>query len=83
MDDNIIKAKTITSNLIKSNKLQLNYIWSNKITQEDVLTPIQLEDPNKNLVLMKNIFLSIVKYSKRLNEIFRKILFEIEKLGKF
>src|SRR5687768_4851023 len=60
--------------LIEVKRLQFNYIWTNKITQEDLATPKALDNQKDNMILSKNIFNSIVKFSERTNELYLKIL---------
>jgi hypothetical protein len=72
------KILNLTNNIIDSKRLQLNYIWSNKITQEDLNTPKILEDSAQNSQIVNQLFISIIKYASKINEIFETILYSSE-----
>ena len=72
---NEIKEKGINvlNTLIENKKLQINYIWSNKINQIDPGIIKSIDDNQKNLILIKNIFNNLIKFTKIINDIFQFI----------
>lgn len=70
----------ILGNEIDLKKLQMNHIWCNKITQEDLNTPILLDDTNQQLQLLNNLFHSIITLANHINDHFEYLMSSSEQI---